>query len=337
MVKLSTTGTEATMYAIRFARAFTGRDKLLKFEGCFHGGHDAVLVNVKPARAKSGDPKRPNQVPASLGIPRSVVQNTVVAPFNDIEALDCIMRKHGDEVGAIILEPIPMNMGYVQPTPGFIEAVRRTADNYSSVLIFDEIKTCGKFYGGAQDHFKIKADLITMGKAIGGGLPISAIGGRKQIMETVVPGLVSHAGTFNSNPLSVTAGIVTLTEILTKNRMYEITACSEKLAKAYNEIIEDVNLIAKVTWGGTSGAVAFTGHDVVNWRTFQDCDIGKWYAYCFAMMNRGVIPAGPSPDEQWTVSAQHEPEDIDAHVEAFKEVAPYVRKCENKAPIVEAI
>jgi glutamate-1-semialdehyde 2,1-aminomutase len=337
MVKLSTTGTEATMYAIRFARAFTGREKILKFEGCFHGGSDAVLVSVKPTRAKAGHRKNPIQVPASLGIPKAVTQNTIVAPFNDVEALESIMRKHGGEVGAMILEPVPMNMGYVQPRAGFLEAVRRLADEYSSVLIFDEIKTCGKFYGGAQDQFKVNADLITLGKAIGGGLPISGIGGKKEIMETVVPGLVSHAGTFNSNPLSVTAGIVTLTKILTRNAMHGITSLSEKLAKGYRDIIGDQKLRAKVSWGGTSGAVAFTDHDVVDWRTFQDCDIGKWYAYCFAMMNRGVIPAGPSPDEQWTVSAQHGQEDIEKHIEAFKQVTSYIRQYETKLPIVEAV
>jgi glutamate-1-semialdehyde 2,1-aminomutase len=337
MIKLSVTGGEATLNAIRFARAFSGRDKILKFEGCYHGAHDALLVNVKPSREKAGHPKHPNQVPASLGIPRATVENTVIAPFNDVEALDSIMQKYGNEIAAIILEPIPMNMGVVMPKPGFIKALRGIADEYCSLLIFDEIKTCGKFYGGAQEYFGVPADLITMGKMIGGGIPISAVGGRKDIMSAVVPGLVSHSGTFNSNPLAITAGIVTLTKVLDKNGMEWITGLSEQLASAYNDIIEDEKISAKVTLAGASGSIAFTDANVMDWRTFQLCDIGKWYAYCFAMMNRGVIPAAPSPDEQWSISAQHTKEEIEKHIEAFKEVLPYVRKYDTKIALIEAI
>ena len=336
-VRFFNTGAEATMYATRFARSFTGRNKIIKFEGCYHGGNETLLVSVKPAKAKEGDPRFPNAVPSTLGIPEGSYKNTLVAPFNDLEAVEEIVRKNSDDVAGMILEPIPMNMGFVLPKPGFLEGLRRLADQYGFVLIFDEIKTCGKFYGGIHDYVDVTPDLITLGKAIGGGVPISAVAGKRKIMETIVPGVVSHAGTFNSNPLCVAAGIVTLSKVLTKASMRRATRFSQTLAKGYQDIIEDEGLAAHMSQAGVSGAVAFSTKPITDWRSFQACDTGKWFAYCFAMMNRGIIPAGPSPDEQWTVSVVHTKEEIGEHLEAFKEIASYVKKYEKSAEIVEAI
>jgi glutamate-1-semialdehyde 2,1-aminomutase len=156
-------------------------------------------------------------------------------------------------------------------------------------------------------------------------------------METIVPGVVSHAGTFNSNPLCVAAGIVTLSRILTKSAMSRAARLSQTLAKGYQDIINDEGLAAHMSQAGLSGAVAFSTKPVTDWRSFQACDTGKWFAYCFAMMNRGIIPAGPSPDEQWTVSVVHTKEEIEKHLEAFKEIASYVKKYDKTAEIVEAI
>jgi len=336
-VKLSNTGAEATMYAIRFARSFTGRTKIVKFEGGYHGGHDAVLVSVKPSRAKAGHPRYPNQVPASLGIPEAVYRNTLVAPFNDLEAVEEIVRRNSSDIAAMILEPIPMNMGFILPKPGFLEGLRKLADEYNFILIFDEIKTCGKFYGGIQEYVNVKPDLATLGKAIGGGVPISAIGGKRAIMETIVGGVVSHAGTFNANPLCVAAGIATLSKVLTRDAMNRAIRLCETLAKGYQDMIKDKGLVAQVPQAGLSGAVAFSSKPLTDWRSFQECHVGKWFAYLFAMMNRGILPAGPSPDEQWTISVVHTKEDIERHIEAFKEVAQYVKKYETAMPIVEAI
>jgi glutamate-1-semialdehyde 2,1-aminomutase len=324
------------MYATRFARSFTGRNKIIKFEGCYHGGNETLLVSVKPSKAKEGDARFPNSVPSTLGIPESSYMNTLVAPFNDLEAVEEIVRKNSDVAG-MILEPIPMNMGFVLPKPGFLQGLRSLADQYGFVLIFDEIKTCGKFYGGMKDYVDVTPDLITLGKAIGGGVPISAVAGKRKIMETIVPGIVSHAGTFNSNPLCVAAGIVTLGKVLTKPAMNRAARFSQTLAKGYQDIIDDEGLTAHMSQAGLSGAVAFSSKPVTDWRSFQACDTGKWFAYCFAMMNRGIIPAGPSPDEQWTVSVVHTKEDIEKHLEAFKQVAGYVKKYEKTAEIVEAI
>lgn len=336
-VRFSNTGAEATMYAVRFARSFTGKNKIVKFEGCYHGGNETLLVSVKPSSAKQGDPRFPNQVPSSLGIPEGFYKNTLVAPFNDIAAVEEIVAKNAPDVAGMILEPIPMNMGYVLPKPGFLEGLRRLADKYGFVLIFDEIKTCGKFYGGIRDYVNVKPDLVTLGKAIGGGVPISAIGGKRKIMETIVPGAVSHAGTFNSNPLCVAAGMATLTRVLTKNAMAKATQLSEEMTRGYQEIIKDAGLVAQVSQAGVSGAIAFSSKTVTDWRSFQACDTGKWFAYCFAMMNRGIIPAGPSPDEQWTVSTVHTEEDVEEHLEKFKQVAKYVKTYEKSVEIVEAI
>jgi glutamate-1-semialdehyde 2,1-aminomutase len=336
-VKLSNTGAEATMYAIRFARSFTRKNKIVKFEGCYHGGNEALIVSVKPSREKEGDPRSPNQVPSSQGLPEAVYANTLIAPFNDIDAVEDIVRKNSPDVAGMILEPIPMNMGYILPKPGFLEGLRKLADEYGFVLIFDEIKTCGKFYGGISEYVNVKPDLITLGKAIGGGVPISAVAGKRRVMETIVPGVVSHAGTFNSNPLCVAAGIATLSKVLTKSAMERATRLSDRLAKGYQEIIEDTGLTAQVSKAGLSGAVAFSSKPITDWRSFQASDTGKWFAYCFAMMNRGIIPAGPSPDEQWTVSVVHTKQEIEDHIEAFKEVAPYVKGYGKKAEIVEAI
>ena len=336
-VRLSNTGAEATMYATRFARSFTGRNKIIKFEGCYHGGNETLLVSVKPSKAKEGDARFPNAVPSTLGIPESSYRNTLVAPFNDLEAVEEIVRKNSDDVAGMILEPIPMNMGFVLPKPGFLQGLRNLADQWGFVLIFDEIKTCGKFYGGIKDYVDVTPDLITLGKAIGGGVPISAVAGKRKIMEKIVPGIVSHAGTFNSNPLCVAAGIATLSKVLTKPAINRATKLSQTLAKGYQDVIDDEGLMAHMSQAGLSGAVAFSSNPVTDWRSFQACDTGKWFAYCFAMMNRGIIPAGPSPDEQWTVSVVHTKEDIEKHLEAFKEIAGYVKKYEKTAEIVEAI
>ena len=339
MVKFSTTGGEATNYAVRFARAYTERKKILKFEGCYHGFPESFLVNVKPTTAKAGHPRFPNQVPASKGILEEVVKYTLVAPFNDLEAVETIMEKNGNDVAAIILEPIPMNMGYILPKPGFLEGLRKIADEYNSVLIFDEVKTSGKFYRGASGHFKVMPDLMTMAKAIAGGYPLSIVAGKKDIMNSVVPGVVSHAGTFNSNSLCITAGLVTLSKILTEKAMDEATKLSGMLAEGYENIIKDANIKAIVQWAGTSGTIHFTrAKKIENWRDFaKTIDIARWYLYTVIMMNRGIIPSALGPDEQWTISVQHTKEDIEKHLEVFKEIARHVRKLDLEMPLVEAV
>jgi glutamate-1-semialdehyde 2,1-aminomutase len=337
MVKFSSTGLEATMHAVRLARSFTSRKKILKFEGCYHGSHDTLLVSVKPSNEKAGDPRFPNAVPASLGMLDEIVESTLVAPFNDADSVEKLVGRHKQEIACMILEPIPMNMGFVPPKPGFLDALRRLCDENGIVLIFDEVKTCGKFYGGATGHFKVEPDLATLGKAIAGGYPLSLVGGKKEIMETIVPGKVSHAGTFNSNPLSVAAGIVTLTKVLTESAMSKAQALGEQLGKGYTDIIRNSRISARAQWMGLSGTIHFTTGEVANWRDFLKCNVGRWWRYYTMMVNRGVLPMATGPDEQWTVSVQHTKEDLEKHLESFKEVASELHTDEPSMAMVEAV
>lgn len=337
MVKFSSTGLEATMHAVRLARSFTARKKVLKFEGCYHGSHDNLLVSVKPPIEKVGDPRFPNAVPASLGMLDGVVENTLVAPFNDMDSVEKLVGGHRDEIACVILEPVPMNMGFVPPKRGFLKTLRRLCDDNDIVLIFDEVKTCGKFYSGAAGHFKVKPDLATLGKAIAGGYPLSVVGGKKEIMETIVPGKVSHAGTFNSNPLSVAAGIVTLTKILTEGAMSRAANLGDQLGRGYKETIHDSRISARAQWMGLSGTIHFTTSEVANWRDFLKCNVGRWWRYYTMMLNRGVLPMATGPDEQWTVSVQHTKEDLEKHLECFKEAASELHADEPSMAMVEAV
>lgn len=337
MVRFSNTGAEATMHAIRFARATTQRKKILKFEGCYHGSHDQLLVSVKPSVEKAGDAMLPNSVAASEGIPEEIIRTTIVSPFNDLEAVEKLMARHRGEVAAIILEPIAMNMGFVPPRPGFLEGLREICDHHDSILVFDEIKTCGKFYGGASKHYDVAPDLMILGKAIAGGLPLSAIGGIDTIMEKIAPGILAHAGTFNSNPLCVQAALVSLGKILTEEAMSHASELGEKLALGYRDVIQEAKLQARVQAIGLSGTVLFTDRDVTDWRSFLRCSVGKWFSYYLSMLNRHVIPSGTGSDEQWTISVQHTNDDIEKNLEAFREVADIVRRFDESMPIVEAI
>ena len=336
-VKLSSTGLESTMHAVRLARAYTKRKKILKFEGCYHGSHDTLMVNVKPTLAKTGSSSVPNIVPSSQGMLEEILQNTIVAQFNNLDSVERAVKSDRDNLAGVILEPIPMNMGFVPPKPGFLEALRQLCDDTGALLIFDEVKTCGKFYHGAEGQFGVTPDLKTMGKAIGGGYPLSVLGGKKEVMDAIVPGVVAHAGTFNSNPVAVRAGLVTLTRILTREKLARAARLGEELAKGYTDIIKDAKLRAKVQAIGVSGTMHFTGHEVTDWRSFLDVNVGTWWTYYTAMMNRGVIPMATGPDEQWTVSVQHTKEDVETHLEVFKTVVKELLRSEVSMEMVEAI
>ena len=336
-IKFSMTGLDATLFAVRLARGVTGRKRILKFEGCYHGSHDALMVSIKPRRDVSGDPKRPNPVPSSKGLVKELVETAVIAPFNDLASTESVAIDHADEIAGIILEPVPMNMGYVHPNPGFLEGLRRLADEIGSVLIFDEVKTCGKWYGGAEEAFGVTPDVKVFGKAIGGGFPLAAVGGKASIMDQVIPGQIAHAGTFNANPVSISAGLVTMTKILTRAAMRHAQGIGTSLAKGYIDIIEDHGLTMKVQYGGISGTVHFTRGAVTDWRSFQDVDVGRWWGYCTAMMNRGIIPMATGPDEQWTISVAHTKADVARHLDAFEDVAESIKQVQADMPLVEAI
>lgn len=337
MIRFSSTGGEATQAAIRIARAFTGRPKILKFEGCYHGSHDGLLVGVKPQKDKAGSEKFPNPVPASLGIPENILKDVIIAPFNDIDSVEELVKRNMDKIAAVILEPVPMNMGLIIPEDNFLGKLREVCDANGILLIFDEIKTGSKHYGGASKYFGVKPDLLTLGKAIGGGYPISAVGGRKDVMSVVGPMKTSHAGTFNSNPLVVDAAIATMSKVLTEENLKKAEDLSSSLAKGYNEIIEDLSLPLSVNSWSTSGSLYFTTKHVKNWRDFLDTNVSQWYEYLLRMMKNSIIPAAPGPDEQWTVSVQHSSEDIEKHLEVFRSIAPEIKNIKSRMDVEESI
>jgi len=230
-----------------------------------------------------------------------------------------------------------MNMGFVLPAPGFLEGLRRLASELGALLIFDEVKTGVKWYGGAEEVFGVTPDLKVFGKGLAGGLPVAAVGGRADVMDAVVPGVVSHAGTYNSNPLGVAAAVATLTKVLTRPRMEAAARLGGSLLKGYADIVEDRGVPVRVQGMGISGTVHFTETPVMDWRSFQSVDVAKWWGYYTAMLNRGVIPMATGPDEQWTVSVLHTRPQVERHLEVFDAVASEIARFEAPMEMVESL
>ena len=337
MVRFSSTGGEVTQAAVRIARSYTSKKKILKFEGCYHGSHDSLLVSVKPPAGKGGYFKHPLPVLSGPGVVPSAAEDIIAAPFNDIEAVVKIVEKNYNEIAAIILEPVPMNMGLVIPKKGFLETLRKLSDEYNIVLIFDEIKTGSKHYGGASSYFKVKPDLMTLGKAIAGGFPLSVVGGKKEIMSVLGPGKTPHAGTFNSNPLSIDASLITLKDIFLERDIRKAEEISKEIAKGYKDIIEDYKIPMNVNQWSLSGSLYFGIDSVENWRDFLKTNVSLWYEYLYGMMNKGIIPAAPGPDEQWTVSIVHTLQEASKNMEAFKEISESLKNVKSEEAIVESI
>ena len=341
LVRFSNSGTEATMDAIRVARGYTGREKIVKFEGGYHGHHDDLLVSIQPPRDAMGPAEAPATVPASAGIPRSRIAETIVAPFNEPDLLAAILEAHRDQIAAIIIEPVQFNIGVVPPRPGYLERVRDLATEHGAILIFDEVKTGVVLaWGGAYEYFGVQPDLFCLAKSIGGGIPIGAFGGRREVMavietlegnaalgtgieRTTIPGgatRVAHLGTFNGNPLSMTAGLVTLTRILTKDAYPPLTALADRLTAGCQAVIDEFELPGYAINVGPKGCVMFTPERVTNYRDFIGLDAELWAASFFYLANRGIL-LPPGPDDQWTLSVQHTDAEVERHVAVFREFA----------------
>lgn len=341
LVRFSNSGTEATMDAVRVARGFTGREKIVKFEGGYHGHHDDVLVSIQPPRELMGPADAPTSVPASAGLPHSRIAETVVAPYNDPVALEAILERHRGQIAAILIEPVQFNIGVVPPLPGYLERVRELATAHGAVLIFDEVKTGVVLaYGGATEHFGVQPDLFCLAKSIGGGIPIGAFGGRGDVMsvieklpeasgsgtavaQTTISGgatRVAHLGTFNGNPLSMAAGVTVLTRILTRDVYPPLHALAERLTVGCARVIEEYGLPGYAINAGPKGCVMFTPARVTNYRDFIGLDGDLWEASFFFLANRGVL-LPPGPDDQWTLSVQHSEADIDRYAATFREFA----------------
>jgi glutamate-1-semialdehyde 2,1-aminomutase len=339
LVRFSNSGTEATMDAIRVARGFTGRDRIIKFEGGYHGHHDDLLVSIQPPRELMGPAESPTTVPASAGIPASRLAETIIAPFNEPELVERILEAHQDEIAAIITEPVQFNIGVVPPKPGFLERLRELATAHGAVLIFDEVKTGAVLaYGGATEYFGVQPDLLCLAKSIAGGIPIGAFAGRAEVMSAIeelprreTPGTtvehstltggaerVAHLGTFNGNPLSMAAGVVTLTQILTRDVYPKLHALADRLTAGCQAVIDELELPGYAINVGPKGCVMFTPGRVTNYRDFIGLDGELWEASFFYLANRGIL-LPPGPDDQWTLSVAHNEAEIDRHVATFRE------------------
>jgi glutamate-1-semialdehyde 2,1-aminomutase len=320
-VRFSSTGLEATHHAVRIARAVTGHRYVIKFEGSYHGSHDTLLVGVKPRAEVAGPADRPNSAPAGPGILAEVASRTRVAPFNDLESTRSIAREIAEDVAAIIGEPIAMNMGFIMPEPGFLEGLRELANELGALLLFDEIKTGAKYPHGGAGRLGVRPDVMLLGKSIACGSPLSAIATRKGVMDNVGPRRIAHAGTFNSNPISMACALATLDHILTDEAFERMARLNARLAKGYEQVFRDHHVTAHVAADGPSGTVFFADHPVRDWRSFLTVDGDRSMLYYYLCLNRGLIPSGTGPDEQWTISVAHTEADIDRHLEILDGVA----------------
>jgi glutamate-1-semialdehyde 2,1-aminomutase len=310
MVRLVNSGTEATMSAIRLARGYTGRNKIVKFAGCYHGHADFLLIKAGSGALTLG-------VPTSPGVPAGTAEQTIVAPFNDLETLGQIFNEAGDDIAAVIVEPVPGNMGVVPPAPGFLEGLRELTRKYGSLLIFDEVMTGFRVaYGGAQVLYGIEPDLTCLGKIIGGGLPVGAYGGKEEIMSMVAPsGPVYQAGTLSGNPLATTAGIATL-KLLKQAGVYEeLETKSARLDQGLREAAAAAGLELTFNRVGSMLCTFFTSEPVTDFASAARSDTGKYAQYFRAMLERGVYLA-PSQFEAAFMSLAHTSEQIDKTVEA---------------------
>jgi glutamate-1-semialdehyde 2,1-aminomutase len=336
-VRFSTTGLEATHHAARIARAHTKRRYLLKFEGSYHGSHDTLLVGVKPRAQVAGPADHPASAPASPGILPEVAERTLVAPFNDLEATRRIAREHRDDLAAVIAEPIPMNMGFVLPEPGFFPGLRELCDELGTLLILDEIKTGAKYPHGGAGRVGVEPDLITLGKSIACGIPLSAVAAGSGILDEVGPRKVAHAGTYNANPLAMAACLASLEHVLTDAALDRSAQLCARLARGYTEVFADAKVTASVVADGVSGAAFFVDHPVRNWREFLTVDGDRSMLYYYLSLNRGLIPSGTGPDEQWTISVQHTEADVDRHLAILASIAPQLAGSPKAGEIEESV
>lgn len=307
MLRLVNSGTEAVMSAIRAARGYTGRDRIIKFEGCYHGHSDGLL-------AKAGSGLMTHAIPSGAGVPAGCTADTLLAKYNDEGSVEKLFSACGDTIAAVIVEPCAANMGVVPPKPGFLEFLRDITRKYGALLIFDEVITGFRLSdGGAQKYYGITPDLTTLGKIVGGGMPLAVYGGRREIMECVAPlGSVYQAGTLSGNPCAVAAGTAQLKLIENTPDLYDrINSCAERLHNAMLEAGLNANRC------GSLLTVFFTDRQVTDYDAAVKCDTGKFAEYWSHMLENGIY-AAPSQFEAMFVSFAHSDEDIDRTVDAIK-------------------
>lgn len=309
-IRMVNSGTEATMSAIRVARGFTKRNKVVKFEGCYHGHVDGLLVQAGSGGATFG-------IPDSLGVPLSYISETIVLPFNDAEIFKSTVKKNWKDIACVIVEPIVGNMGCILPKEDFLETLRKETERYGIVLIFDEVMTGFRVsLGGAQQYYGIKPDLTCLGKVIGGGLPVGAYGGRAEIMSLVAPeGGVYQAGTLSGNPLAMTAGIETLKILSRKNTYIELENKMTHLEEGLRDAAKRAGVPVKFYRAGTIFCTYFTDRDVYDAKTARASDTEKFKKFFMEMLHRGIYMA-PSQFEAGFISLAHTERDIEKTITA---------------------
>ncbi|HET6489055.1 MAG TPA: glutamate-1-semialdehyde 2,1-aminomutase [Syntrophales bacterium] len=311
-VRMVSSGTEATMSAIRLARGYTKREKILKFEGCYHGHADSLLVKAGSGVATLG-------IPGSPGVPQELARMTITVPFNDAEALAFAIRKHGKDTACVIVEPVAGNMGLVPPAPGFLETLRDLTEKNGIVLIFDEVITGFRLrFGGYQDIARIRPDMTCLGKIIGGGLPVGAFGGRREIMETLAPvGPVYQAGTLSGNPLAMAAGMATLTTLRDQGDYRSLERRTTRLCKGMKTLFQKKGIPVFISQRGSMFTIFFTDSDVTDLASASRCDTRLFARFFNAMLRQGVsLP--PSQFETAFLSFAHSDEEIERTLEACR-------------------
>jgi glutamate-1-semialdehyde 2,1-aminomutase len=318
-VRFCNSGTEATMHAIRVARAATGRDDIVKIEGSYHGHHDTVMFSVVPGSDVMGGREQPASAPMSLGIPADVGKHVHVVPFNDLEVLSHLLDEHGTQIACLILEPVMMNIGIAQPRAGYLQGLKDLLHRHGALLIFDEVKSgAAVAYGGAADRYGVQPDLACWAKATFGGTPGAAFGGTRAVMATIERG-AAQQGTFNGNPLVAAAALATLTEVLTPDAYEYLDAIGTRLATGCARALSENGIPGHAVDLGAKGCVTYRPEPLQNYRDFLETNTELYEASYPWMINRGVFMT-PGDEEQWTLSVQHSDADIDRYVDAFAEL-----------------
>jgi glutamate-1-semialdehyde 2,1-aminomutase len=317
MWRFTNSGTEATMDAIRVARGVTGRDKIVKVEGGYHGHHDEVMISMKPKVELAGPADNPTPIPATAGITEAVLRDTIVIPYNDPQALERVLRK-GD-VAAFIVEPVMENIGICMPQPGYLEAVREITRRYGTMLIFDEVKTgITAGWSGATGVLGVQPDLVALAKSIGGGLPLGAFGGTQECMDQITAGKVLHLGTYNGNPLCMAAAKAVLADICTPDVQRAVNDLNSKLVAACQGVIDRAGLPAHTVQFGAKGCVTWSEEPIKNYRDYKATDFDLAFAQWMHGINRGVL-LPPGLDEQWLISVLHTEADAMHYAGVFEE------------------
>jgi glutamate-1-semialdehyde 2,1-aminomutase len=324
--RFSNSGTEATMDAVHLMRAVTGRDLIIKVEGCYHGHHDSVEVSVLPDADQVGPVERPIGVAGNTGIPLAIRELMLVVGFNDLGTVARVLEEHAGQVAGMIVEPVMMNAGIIPPDPGYLEGLRDLLHANGALLAFDEVKTgLTVSPGGATTAFGVTPDIVCLAKALGGGLPVAAIGGVPEVMDAISDGTYEQVGTFNGNPLSMAAARATLLEALTPVAYAHLDVLRTRLVTGVTQVLEENDLVWPVVAIGAKGCLTFRDRPVRNYRDFLEIDDRLGYLHWLVQHNGGVFMPPWGKVEQWLINVQHDHADIDRFIANVTKLATLVR------------